>query len=155
MIDVREYEQLAQETGAFKDIELDILKETLIGWQARPGDPYTLLDLRDGKVLAGFAIMAKAPNTEYTFDVRAICIARDYIGKGVSLRLFELLEEEVAKIASSAILRFELSRQKEDALGRGAFLEAGYSLLGHIADFYAAGDDYYMYAKHITTGGRQ
>lgn len=149
MIDVREYESLARDAGAYKDIELDILKETLLAWQSRPGQPYTLLDLRDGKTLAGFAIMAKAPNTDFTFDIRDLIIERAYIGKGVTLRLIEMLEEEAKRLAGSAILRFETSRTKEDCLGRGCFAEAGFSTIGHIADFYEAGDDYFMFAKHL------
>lgn len=149
MIDIREYGQMARETGAYKDIELDILEEALRTWQARPGDPYTILELRDGKTLAGFAVLSKAVGTDFTFDVRDFCIERAYIGKGVSLRLIEMLEDEVLRMELSAIVRFETSRRKEDAAGRGTFLQAGYTLIGHIADFYDAGDDYFIYAKHI------
>lgn len=150
MIDVREYASLARETGAYKDIELDILEEALLAWQRHPGQPYTLLDLRDGRILAGFAIMSKAPNTDFTYDIRDLCIERAYIGKGVSRRLLEMLEEEARRIEGSAIVRIETSRRKEDSLGRGTFTEAGYSTIGHIVDFYEAGDDYLIYAKHVT-----
>jgi len=148
MIDIREYEQLARDSGAYKDIELDILAETLDICQSHPGDPYILLELRDGKILAGFAILSKAPGTEFTFEVRDFCIERSYIGKGVSRRLIEMLEEEVARIADSAIIRFETSRLKEDAAGRGVFAEGGYALIGHIKNFYDEGNDYFIYAKH-------
>ncbi len=149
MIEIREYEQLAKDTGAFKDIELDMLKETLQAWKVKPGDPFTLLDLRDGRILAGFAILARAPDTDFTFDVRAICIERAYIGTGVGRRLIEMVEEEAMSDTSSAIVRFETSRRKEDAIGRGVFTESGYLAIGHIADFYEAGDDYFIYAKHL------
>jgi ribosomal protein S18 acetylase RimI-like enzyme len=149
MIDVGEYEQLARESGAYKDIELDILREALLAWEKTPGEPYTLLELRDGKVLAGFAIVARTPNTDYSFDVRAICIEGAYAGKGVSQRLLEMLEGEIEGQGGQAILRFELSSRKVDALGDGLFNQAGYVLLGHIEDFYSEGDDYYMYAKHL------
>jgi GNAT superfamily N-acetyltransferase len=152
MIDIREYEQLARETGAYKDIELEILKETLLLWKDRPGDPYTLLELRDGKILAGFVVASRTPNTEFTFDVRDFCIDQAYIGKGVSARLVEMLEEEVGRIARSAIVRVETSRRKEDALGRGTLAEAGYALIGHIPDFYEPGDDYFIFAKHVKPG---
>ncbi len=149
MIDLREYEDLARETGAFKDIELEILKEAFQAWKEHPGDPYTLLELRDGRTLAGFAVLARAQGTDFTFDVRAMCIDRAYIGKGVAARLVEMLEEESLKIEGSAILRFETSTRKEAAVGQAVFSNAGYALIGHIADFYEQGDDYYMYAKHL------
>jgi GNAT superfamily N-acetyltransferase len=155
MIETREYEQLARDTGAFKDIELEMLKETLQAWKTRPGDPFTLLDLRDGRILAGFAILARAPDTDFTFDVRAICIERAYIGTGVGKRLIEMVEEEAMRGTTSAIVRFETSRRKEDAIGRGVFTDSSYLAIGHIADFYEAGDDYYIYAKHLHRSEKQ
>jgi ribosomal protein S18 acetylase RimI-like enzyme len=150
MIDSREYEQLARETGAFKDIELEILKETLQSWKSKPGDPYTILELRDGRTLAGFAVLSRAANTEFTFDVTNICVERVYKGKGVGRSLVTMLEEEALRKVDSALVRFELSRLKEDAVGRGLFSELGYTLIGHIEDFYEEGNDYFIYAKHLS-----
>ncbi len=149
MIDPREYEGLARETGAFKDIELEILKESIAEWQKNPGEPYTILELRDGKVLAGFAMSCKEANTDYTFDMRALCVDPSYVGKGVTASLLGMLEAELLRSGSSAILRIETSSQKEAAIGKGVLLELGYALIGHIPDFYSPGDDYYMFAKHL------
>ena len=149
MIDPREYEGLARDTGAFKDIELEILKEMIAAGKERPGDPYTILELRDGKVLAGFAAMCKEASTDYTYDLRALCVDRSYIGKGVTAGILDLAEGELLKDASSAILRIETSSRKEAAVGEGLISERGYALIGHIPDFYEPGDDYFMYAKHL------
>ncbi|MGA2547392.1 MAG: GNAT family N-acetyltransferase [Rectinemataceae bacterium] len=149
MIDTAEYEGLAREMGAFKDIELDILKETFSAWQARPGDPYTILELRDGKILAGFAVICRKASTDYSFDLRAICVDPSYIGKGVTAKILGMLEEELLRTEASAILRIEISTIKETAIGKGVLSDRGYSLIGHIPDFYEPGDDYFMYAKHI------
>lgn len=152
MIDLSEYEGLARETGAFKDIELDILKESFAAWQQRPGDPYTVFELRDGKILAGFVVLCREMGTEYTFDIRAICVDPSYIGKGVTSNLVAMAEAEILKSESSAILRFETSRSKEAAIGAGVLSQRGFALIGHIPEFYAPGDDYYMYAKHLHRG---
>jgi hypothetical protein len=152
MIDTREYEVLARETGAFKDIELDILKEAFAAWQKKPGDPYTILELRDGRVLAGFAVVCKETTTEFTFDVRAFCVDPSYIGKGVTASILDMLERELLRLEPSAILRIETSTQKEKAIGKGILSERGYALIGHIPDFYEKGEDYYMYAKHLRRG---
>ena len=149
MIDTGEYEGLARETGAFKDIELNILKETFSVWRKTPGDPYTLLELRDGKVLAGFTVTCRKASTDHSFDVLAICVDPSYIGKGVTTRILDMLEEELLKTQASAILRIEISTMKETAIGNGVLAGSGYSLIGHIPDFYEAGDDYFMYAKHL------
>ncbi len=149
MIDLSEYEALAREMGAFKDIELDILKESFAAWLERPGDPYTVLELRDGKVLAAFAVVCRETGTEYTYDIRAICVDPSYIGKGVTVSLIGMIEEEILKSESSAILRYETSKAKESAIGAGLLSERGFALIGHIPGFYAPGDDYFMYAKHL------
>jgi hypothetical protein len=154
MIDLSEYEGLARETGAFKDIELDILKESLSEWQKRPGDPYTAFEVRDGRILAGFAVLCREASTEYTFDLRAICVDPSYIGKGVTAGLLGLVEEEILKSEKSAILRFETSRRKEASIGPDVLSGRGFALIGHIPDFYAPGDDYFMYAKHLRRAAR-
>jgi GNAT superfamily N-acetyltransferase len=149
MIDPLEYESLARETGAFKDIELEILKESIAEWQKNPGEPYTILELRDGRVLAGFAVSCREASTEYTFDLKALCVDPSYVGKGVTASLLRLLEGELLRMGSSAILRIETSSQKEASIGVGILPELGYALIGHIPDFYSPGDDYYMFAKHL------
>jgi GNAT superfamily N-acetyltransferase len=128
---------------------LDLILETLSVWQERPGDPYILLDLRDGRILAGFAIICRTTNTDYTYDLRQFSIDRAYMGKGVAQRLLTIIEEEMLKREDFAILRAETSRKKEDAVGRGLFASTGFSCIGHIVDFYEAGDDFYMFAKYL------
>lgn len=144
-----EYEQLAFESGAYRDIELDILEEMLASWKAHPGDPYTVVELRDGRSLAGFAAFSRVKNTDFTFDVRAICVGGQYRGSGLVRELVADIEATVLRIEKVAILRFEISRRKEDAVGPGFLEEAGYALIGHIEAFYEAEDDYYIYAKQL------
>ncbi|MEI6874745.1 MAG: GNAT family N-acetyltransferase [Spirochaetota bacterium] len=151
MTDFREYIRLARDSGAYKDIELEILKETLNSWSEHPGDPCSVVELGDGKVLAGFAVFARAPNTDYTFDVRAICVEKIYRGKGVGEKLAEMIEEETLTQSPQAVIRFEISRRKEAAVGSGFLLERGFALIGHIEAFYDSEDDYYIYAKHVST----
>lgn len=149
MIDIRDYEQLAHESGAFQDIEIEILREALLLSQKEPAGPYRAVEVRDGKILAGFALMFRASNVEFTFDVTALCIDEDYQDKGIGAKLVELLSQEVLKIEKSAILRFETSSRKLMAMGEGLLPSLGYVLLGHIADFYEKGDDYFIYARHL------
>jgi GNAT superfamily N-acetyltransferase len=149
MTDPREFEGLARETGAFKDIELEILKESISAWLERPGDPYSILELRDGKTLGGFAVVCKEAGTEYSYDLRAFCVDPRYIGKGVGERILALVAEELLRKEASAILRIETSSRKEAAIGKGLLAASGFALIGHIPDFYEAGDDFFMYAKHL------
>jgi hypothetical protein len=155
MIDLREYEDLARESGAYTDIELDILSEALGAWSKSPGDPDVLVELRDGKTLAGFALMRREGAAENTFNAQAICVGPPYLGPGATRSLLAELEDEIRKKSDSAILRIETSTMKTSAFGAAALEGAGYSLIGHIPDFYARGNDYFMYAKHLHAPGRE
>lgn len=149
MMDTREYETLALQSGAYRDLEIGILKELLGSWREHPGDPNTLLELRDGRTLAGFAIIARARETDMTFDIRALCVDRLYKSKGVGSRLIDMLEEEALTGRRDVLVRIETSQIKEETIGTGLFIEKGYAMIGHIPDFYAPGDDYFIYARHV------
>jgi len=149
MVDIGEYEALARETGAYKDIEIEILKESLASWERRPNDPYTILEIRDGKILAAFLALLHEEGSDYSYTIQTICVDPSYRETGVVDKLLDGLEAESLKLRPSAILRFELSTEKEKALGIGVLESRGYGLIGHIADFYAKGSDYFMYAKII------
>lgn len=149
MKDMAEYEELAREMGAFLDIELEILKESLLACAEGQKGSCSLAEVRDGKILAGFALLVRAANTDYTWDVSAFCVDPAYRDKGIGARLVQLLEEDCLRSSPSAILRFETSSRKIEGLGRDLLPRAGYSLIGHIVDFYGKGDDYFIYARHL------
>jgi GNAT superfamily N-acetyltransferase len=149
MIDVVEYEGLARETRAYKDIEIEILKEAFAGWVNKPDAPYSFLEFRDGRVLAAFAVMCRETGTEYTFTIQTLCVDPSYIGKGIDAKILELIEAEALRLGVCAILRFELSSEKLKAFGEATFEARGYTLVGHIPSFYSPGNDYFMYAKYV------
>ena len=150
MINVREYELLTLETGSYRDIELDILRETLNVWKDKPGLPYELIELRDGQVLAGFCLYYRSPNTEYTFDIHTFVVGRDYRNKAVGPRLIELLEEHISAVVPYAVIRIETSKIKETAIGNGFFESVGFQTIGHIPGFYEIDNDYYIYVRAVS-----
>ncbi|GAB1456201.1 MAG: GNAT family N-acetyltransferase [Spirochaetia bacterium] len=150
MINIREYELLSLETGAYRDIELDILREALATWKENPGAPFELIELRDGALLAGFCLYYRSPNTDFTYDVRAFVVGRDYRNKAVGPRLIELLEERLLEKGSYSVIRIETSQVKEEAVGDNFFLSTGFQTIGHIPDFYAPENDYYIYVKSVS-----
>jgi hypothetical protein len=149
MIDRREYLNLARESGAYTDIELDILGETLAEWSEGADARAVLVELRDGKTLAGFATVRREEASDSSFSVQDLCVGSAFKGGGVIGDLLAKLEGEVLRGTRSAILRIETSTVKTAAFGPAALEGAGYSLIGHIPDFYARGNDYYMLAKHL------
>jgi len=151
MINIREYELVSLETGAYRDIELDILKEALATWKEHPGAPFELIELRDGQLLAGFCLYYHAPNTEYTYDVHTFVVGRDYHNKAVGPRLLELLEERLLETRKYAVIRMETSKVKENAIGDSFFQSVGFQTIGHIPAFYDAENDYYIYVKAVSS----
>jgi len=143
--------RLARETGAFLDIELEMLTESLRDWAGNPGEPYTLVERREGEALEGFALVRREASTEFTFDVTAFCLASSRAVREAGARLLEDVEREALRGEVSAIVRFEMSRRREKAVDRRLLVESGYALIGHIPDFYGPGDDYFMYAKHVSS----
>ena len=149
MMETREYEQLALESGVYKDIELDILMDTLASWRKQPGDPYSLVEIRDGQQPAGFCLFQRATNTDYTFDIHTFLIGRNYRGKKAAEKLLELLVEDILSKSPSAMLRIETSSLKESAIEPGFFASQGFETIGHIPDFYGSGNDYFIFALHV------
>lgn len=154
MINIREYELLSLETGAYRDIELDILKEALSAWKDNPGRPFELIELRDGMVLAGFCLYYRSPNTDYTFDIHTYVVGRDYRNRAVGPRVLELLEEHLLEQRPYAVIRVETSRVKENAVGDSFFSANGFQTIGHIPAFYDAENDYYIYVKAVSAAAR-
>jgi hypothetical protein len=152
MIDQREYLNLARESGAYSDIELDILGETLAEWSEDADARAILVELRDGKTLAGFATVRREEASDSTFGVQDLCVGAAFKGTGVIGDLLAKLEGEILRGTGSAILRIETSTVKTAAFGPGALERSGYSLIGHIPDFYVRGNDYYMFARHLHAG---
>lgn len=150
IVDISEYEYLVLGLQILKDIELDILHETLLAWKQNPGNPYMLTEIRDGKQLAGFCIYYQSPNTEYSYDVHTFCIGVNYKHTSVAEALLKQLEQEILSKHSYAVIRIETSQNKENAIGEEFFIKAGFQQIGHIPSYYELGNDYFIYSKSIS-----
>jgi len=148
-VDMREFERVASNTGTFKGVEIDLLHETLLSWKNSPGDPYTVLELRDGKILVAFAIISKINGRESTYDIRYIVLDRDYRSTEGGKHLLDMLDEDLLSRGSYAVIRLETSGKKMENLKPKAFEEAGYKVIGHIPGYYGRDDDYYYLVKTV------
>ena len=148
-IDMQEFERVASNTGVFKGVEIDLLHETLLSWKSSPADPYTVLELRDGKTLAAYAIIGRVTGRESTFDIRYIVVDRDYRSTSGGKSLFALIDENLLKKNSYAVIRLETSGKKLASLGTSSIEEAGYKSIGHILGYYGEDDDYYYLVKTV------
>jgi ribosomal protein S18 acetylase RimI-like enzyme len=148
-LDIQEFERVASRTGVFKGVEIDLLHETLLSWKESQGDPYTLLELRDGKILAAFALIGKISGRESTFDIRYIVLDRDYRTPQVGKRILEMIDADLLKKGSYAVIRLETSTSKVGNAGSAIYEEGGYKVIGHIAGYYGEYDDYFYLMKTL------
>ena len=148
-LDMQEFERVANHTGVFKSVEVDLLHETLLSWKSSQGDPYTVLELRDGKALAAFAIIGRIAGRESTFDIRYIVLDRDYRTPQVGKRILEMIDNDLLGKASFAVIRLETSTSKVGNMGANTYEEGGYKVIGHIAGYYGEYDDYYYLMKTV------
>ena len=148
-VDMQEFERVASNTGVFKGVEIDLLHETLLSWKSAPGDPYTVLELRDGKILVAFAIISRINGRESTYDIRYLVVDRDYHSTEGGKHLLELLDEDLLNHGSYAVIRLETSGKKLGNFRPEAFQEAGYRMIGHIPGYYGADDDYFYLIKTV------
>jgi len=148
-IKMEDFEYVASHTGAFQSVEIDLLHETLVSWKSSPGDPYILLEVRDGKTLAAFAIISKTSGRESTYDIRYLVVDRDYQLSEGGKCLLKLIDEELLKRGGYAVIRIETADKKLKNLGTISLEDAGYKLIGHIPNFFGEGNDYYYYIRAI------
>lgn len=144
-ISLQEFERSASATGIFKGVEIDLLHETLLSWKSSPGKPYTVLELRDGKTLAAYAISCKITGRDSTYDIRYFVVDRDYRHTEGGRHLLALIDQELLKAYPYAVIRAEFSTRKLIGLGAKTLEDAGYRLIGHIKDYHGEGDDYYYF----------
>lgn len=148
-VDMQEFERTAKTTGVFSGVEIDLLHETLLSWKSSPGDPYTVLELRDGRTLVAYAIISVVNGRESTYDIRYTVIDRDYRSSAGGQRLLELIDEHILARHSYGVIRLETSGRKLCGLGAGTFEQSGYKQIGHIAGYYGENDDYYYFVKTV------
>ncbi|MCX7026762.1 MAG: hypothetical protein NT061_04560 [Spirochaetes bacterium] len=146
---IQEFERAANRTGVFKGVEIDLLHETLLSWLSSPADPYTVLELRDGKTLAAFAIIGRVSGRESTFDIRYIVLDRDYRLPEVGRRLLAMIDDDLLSKGSYAVIRLETSTSKIGNAGAACYEEGGFKVIGHIVGYYGEQDDYYYLMKTV------
>ncbi len=149
-VDFKEYEDLVTGSGGYRDIEVEMLKETLSSWKKNPDNPYTIMEVRDGRLLAAIAVASRIPSREYTFEIRYLCVDQDYTSTKVGERILQMIDEEFLLRHPQALIQYETSTRKLASVGISLLEASGYNLIGHIPDFYSRGDDFYMFSKFLS-----
>jgi D-alanine-D-alanine ligase-like ATP-grasp enzyme/GNAT superfamily N-acetyltransferase len=146
--DVAAVEKLALEAGVFSDAEVELaveLAEDALAHGAEASGHHFLFARRSGSVL-GYACYGPIDGTQGSFDLYWIVVSAAGQGRGLGRRL---LAETEARMRARGGRRIyvETSGRRDYAPTRAFYECAGYAAEARLADFYAPGDDKWIYAK--------
>lgn len=144
--------EIARKTGAFTASEMEVLREVLDEWLETRGMEYLLnLRVNEKNEIEGFVLFGKAPMTRFSWDVYWIVVDPDKQGRGIGKSLIEAVQKRVLRDKDRAILRIETSGKPSYESQRRFYESCGFSVAGHIPDFYAPGDDLMTFVKNIAS----
>ncbi len=146
---VEAYARLAQGTGFFRDVEIEVLKEVIEDHRKAPGKDYNFFQEIDGADLAGFIIFGRTPLTDFGWDIYWIAVGKDFQGRGIGKKLLKRAEDFILKKDRKAILRIETSGKKEYDTTQYFYKKTGFIEAGIIPDYYSDGDSMVNYYKTI------
>src|SRR5262245_33148301 len=147
--------RLVREAGVFSEPEIALavsLAEDALAHGAEASGHHFLLARRDERVL-GYSCFGPIDGTQCSFDLYWIVVGAPSQGRGLGRRL---LAETEARIRARGGRRVwvETSGRPDYAPTRAFYERAGYAREARLADFYAPGDDKWIYVKELETPGR-
>lgn len=147
--DVTELRKLVALTGVFDRVELAIAVE-LIDARVRLGarSGYSFFFAERGGALIGYCAWGRVPLTRSSYDLYWIVVAPTAQGQGVGRALLQRVEQAVAGRGGGR-LYIETSSRPIYARTRRFYRAAGYRVVARLRDFYASGDDKFMFCKPI------
>lgn len=149
---ISRYVDIALSVKAFRDNELEILKQVLEDSQNNPQTTYNaLLEILNNE-LAGFLVYGRTPLTEYSWDIYWLIVHRDFQRKGIGRKLIERAEVCIVAKSPNAVVRVETSTKKEYSAAHGLYKRARFQEIGKLPNFYADGDDLIIFYKELGKG---
>jgi ribosomal protein S18 acetylase RimI-like enzyme len=148
--DLAAVERLVREAGVFSEAETALavsLAEDALALGAEQSGHHFLFACRGERVL-GYSCFGPIDGTRASFDLYWIVVGAAGQGRGLGRRL---LAETEARIAGAGGQRVyvETSGRRDYAPTRAFYERAGYRPEARLADFYAPGDDKWIYVKPL------
>jgi D-alanine-D-alanine ligase-like ATP-grasp enzyme/GNAT superfamily N-acetyltransferase len=148
--DLAAVEQLVREAGVFSEAEIALavsLAEDALAHGAEASGHHFLFACRGERVL-GYACWGPIDGTQGSFDLYWIVVGPGGQGRGLGR---SLLAESEARILARGGRRVwvETSGRRDYAPTRAFYERAGYRVEARLADFYAPGDDKWIYGKAL------
>ncbi len=142
---------VAAAAGVFTPEEVACVRSL---WEeSREGEEsgYWFLVAREGSEVLGFACYGPHPLTQGTYDLYWLAVHPAARGRGVGRALLRAVEEEVSK-RHGRLLLIETSSTPAYEPARRLYASCGYRVEAVVHDYYAPGDDLYLFSKLLIPG---
>jgi D-alanine-D-alanine ligase len=153
--DLARVERLVREAGVFSEPEIalavSLAEDALVHGAEASGHHFLFADR--GERALGYSCFGPIDGTAGSFDLYWIVVGAAGQGRGLGRRL---LAESEARIRAQGGRRVyvETSGRRDYAPTRAFYERAGYAVEARLADFYAPGDDKWIYGKALRPDGR-
>lgn len=140
---------VAAAAGVFTPEEVACVRS--IWEESRKGEVsgYHFLVAREGSEVLGFACYGPHPLTRGTYDLYWLAVHPSARGRGVGHALLQAVEKRVRESAGRLLL-IETSGTPAYEPARRLYASCGYRVEAVVHDYYAPGDDLYLYGKMLT-----
>ena len=148
--DLAALRRLVREAGVFSATEVELavsLAESALAEGAEASGHHFVLACQ-GERLLGYSCYGPIDGAQGSFDLYWIVVDPAGQGRGLGRRLLALTEERV-RAAGGRRLYVETSGRADYAPTRAFYERAGYRAEARLADFYAPGDDKWIYARAL------
>jgi ribosomal protein S18 acetylase RimI-like enzyme len=140
---------LAEDTGVFKPLEIQALREVLDDYHAtNQAQGHRAAGFEQSGELVGFIYYAPAAMTDRAWNLWWIVVGKAHQAGGIGGRLLRHAEDEIRK-ARGRVLFIETSSLPHYELTRRFYVKYGYGQAARLADFYAPGDDLLFFRKDL------
>src|SRR5581483_2405922 len=129
---------------------VEMLRDGVGAPSTHDGYHFLVADDDQGLVL-GYAVFARTPLTEGTWDLYWIVADPGSHGRGVGPKLLRAVEEMVKK-EGGRILVIETSSRSDYARARRFYERSGYKKAAVLEDFYRDGDHKVLYTRRLDKG---
>ena len=140
---------LAEQTGVFKPLEIQALREVLDDYHAHnQAGGHRCVTLEDAGGVLGFAYYAPEAMTDRSWSLWWIAVLPALQGRGLGSELLRYVEED-ARAAGTRVLFIDTSSLLHYEPTRRFYLKHGYTVTAVLSDFYADGDDKVVFRKRL------
>ncbi len=148
--DLAAVEGLVREAGVFSEAEIALavsLAEDALAHGAEASGHHFLFACRGERTL-GYSCFGPIDGTADSFDLYWIVVGAAGQGRGLGRRLLAETEARI-RARGGRCVWVETSSRRDYAPTRAFYERAGYAVAARLADFYAPGDDKWIYAKTL------